>query len=112
VHAMEEEGRLIAEQDPASEDDDDEQVFGTTTSEDDSMISDGQVTVTSERVTQPEVRDLLQRECRQSLRNSDQRCTDYGRVLAEYGQQAGTPWARSQGNSKKQANTLMIVHLI
>lgn len=56
VQAMGEEGRLIAEQDFASEDDD-EHVLGTTTSEDDSVLSDGEVTVTGERVTRPEVRE-------------------------------------------------------
>jgi hypothetical protein len=57
IHAMEEEGRLIAQEDFGSEDDDDEQVLGTTTSEDDSVISDGEVTVTGERVSRPEVRE-------------------------------------------------------
>lgn len=57
VQAIEEEGRLIAQEDFGSEDEDDEQVFGTTTSDDDSVLSDGEVTVTGERVTRPEVRE-------------------------------------------------------
>lgn len=58
VRALEEEGRTIAEQDFASDDDEeDEHAFGTTTSEDDSNLSDGEVTVTGERVTRPEIRE-------------------------------------------------------
>lgn len=57
VQALEEEGREIAEQDFASEDDEDERAFGTTISDDDSNFSDGEVTVTGERVTRPEVRE-------------------------------------------------------
>jgi hypothetical protein len=58
VRALEEEGRMIAEQDFASEDDEnDDHALGTTTSEDDSNLSDGEVTVTGERVTRPEVRE-------------------------------------------------------
>lgn len=63
VQAMEEEGRLIAQEDFASEDEDDEQVLGTTTSEDDSVLSDGEVTVTGERVTRPEVRESAAEGC-------------------------------------------------
>lgn len=56
VEAMEEEGRLIAQQDFVSQDEDDN-ALGTTTSEDDSMLSDGEVTVTGERATRSEVRE-------------------------------------------------------
>lgn len=56
VEAMEQEGRMIAQQDFVSQDEDDN-ALGTTTSEDDSMLSDGEVTVTGERATRSEVRE-------------------------------------------------------
>ncbi|KAJ9117522.1 hypothetical protein QFC22_004372 [Naganishia vaughanmartiniae] len=56
VGEMGQEGRVIAEQDFVSQDEDDD-ALGTTTSEDDSMLSDGEATVTGERATRPEVRE-------------------------------------------------------
>ncbi|KAJ9098167.1 hypothetical protein QFC21_004496 [Naganishia friedmannii] len=56
VEAMEEEGRLIAQQDFFTQNEDDN-ALGTTTSDEDSVLSDGEVTVSGERATRSEVRE-------------------------------------------------------